>query len=266
MDEVVDAELKAIHDAAMSIYRREEAVQTANPASVHSITATKFLAKQAQLMADSALLLMADARQPLNVPFALFQTCVEAQARAIHIITATGAKREAFAGEFVKLIQIRHEYYTKCATQLEKDRTFAESQPCDRQDFDVMKSYLRRTDTSNLAKIRKLYDKISFKWNYDAVTKQDQLPGPASLNHLVAPPLQLELHLAYLRSFSFMHSDPAALKRLVNPVILAHKLVLAEVISITCFFAALGKEDDQDLINIKMRAFRFDVNKKNASK
>ena len=63
-----------------------------------------------------------------------------------------------------------------------------------------------------------------------------------------------------------MHSDPAALKRLVNPVILAHKLVLAEVISITCFFAALGKEDDQDLINIKMRAFRFDVNKKNASK
>jgi hypothetical protein len=258
-NEVVDSELKAIHNAAMSICNREEAVLTANPTSVHSVTATKLLARQTKLITDSALLLMEDARQPLNVLFALLRTCLEGQARAIHITSATGTEREKLAGEFVQLMQIHHEYYSKCAIQLEKDATFTECQACDRPDFEVMKSYLRRTDTSNLKGIRKRYEKINLKWNYFAVTEQDQFQSPASLNPFVPPPLQLELHLAYLRSCSFMYSDPAALKRLITPVILAHKLVIAEVISISCFFAALGKEDDQDLINIKTRAFNFEV-------
>ena len=265
-NEVVGAELKAIHNGAMSLYNREEAILTATPPVVDSVNATKFLAGRAKLLADSALLLMEAPQQPLNVPFALLRTCLEAQARAVHIATATGAEREKLAGEFLQLIRIHHEYYTKCAIQMEKDMTFTECQPCDRQDFEVMQSYLRRTDTSDLKKIKKRYDQLNLKWDHGAVAEQIQLQSKAPLNLAAPPPLQRELHLAYLRSCSFMYSDPAILKQLITPAIVAHKLVLAEVISIFCFFTALGKEGDQDLLNIKTSAFNFDVNKKTLSK
>ena len=94
MNDAVDQELKSIHHAALLIYNRETLHIRSNPTSVHSINATNFLAGQATIFADAALLLMEDARQPLNVPAALLRTCLEAQARANHIIAAKGKARE----------------------------------------------------------------------------------------------------------------------------------------------------------------------------
>jgi hypothetical protein len=39
-----------------------------------------------------------------------------------------------------------------------------------------------------------------------------------------------------------------------------YTLVLAEIVAVLCFFIALGKESDQDLVNIKKAIIAFDVN------
>ena len=266
MNEAVDPELKAIHHAVMNIYNRETAILLAKPNSLNSINATNFLAGQATIFADSALFLLEDYRQPLNVPCALLRTCLEAQARANHIIAASGSKRESLANEFVKLTHISHEFYEKRVNEVSKEMIPDESKllPRDRAYFAALKTHLWNTDTSNLKTLKKEYDEINRKWNYGAVTEREKFGDPASLRRSEAQPLQPGLHLAYLQCCAFVHSDPAALKHqhLLTPVGVAHTLVLAEVISVLCFFVALGKEKDLDLINVKKRIIAFDINER----
>ena len=249
MNEAVDPELKAIHHAVMNIYNRETAILLAKPNSLNSINATNFLAGQATIFADSALFLLEDYRQPLNVPCALLRTCLEAQARANHIIAASG-----------------HEFYEKRVNEVSKEMIPDESKllPRDRAYFAALKTHLWNTDTSNLKTLKKEYDEINRKWNYGAVTEREKFGDPASLRRSEAQPLQPGLHLAYLQCCAFVHSDPAALKHqhLLTPVGVAHTLVLAEVISVLCFFVALGKEKDLDLINVKKRIIAFDINER----
>jgi hypothetical protein len=80
MNSPVDTELREIHITAMNLYNRETAHLQSNPTSIVSINAVNFLASQATTFADTALFLMEDTRQPLNVPAALLRTCLEAQA------------------------------------------------------------------------------------------------------------------------------------------------------------------------------------------
>ncbi len=265
-NEAVDPELKAIHFAAMSLYNRETAILQANRTSIDSINAINFLTGQATIFADSALFLMEDVRQPLNVPCALLRTCLEAQARANHIIAANGAKRENLAHELVELMHVSHEYYEKRVIQMGKNMIPNESKllPRDRPYFAPLKKYLWKTDTSNLKKLKKQYDDINRKWNYGTVIERAKFGDPASLNRSEAQPLQPGLYLVYLQCCAFVHSDPASLKhqQLLTPVSVVHTIVLAEVISIFCFFVALGKEMDQDIINVKKRIIAFDVNEK----
>src|SRR5271154_3995964 len=111
MNPDIDPEHRAIHFDVLNIYNRETTLIRSKPTSVDSINATNFLAGQATIFADAALVLMEDARQPLNVPAALLRTCLEAQARCNHIIGAVGQERENRASELVQLMHCGHEYY-----------------------------------------------------------------------------------------------------------------------------------------------------------
>src|SRR5580700_4020204 len=108
INDAIDPELNAAHHALLSIYNRETIAIKKNPTSFVSINATHFLAGQATIFADAALILMLDGRQPLNAPVALLRTCLEAQARANHIIAAAGQVRESRAAEFEELMQLGH--------------------------------------------------------------------------------------------------------------------------------------------------------------
>jgi hypothetical protein len=266
MNRGVDPEHRAIHLEALNVYNRETTIIRSNPTSVGSINATNFLAGQATMFADAALILMEDSRQPLNVPAALLRTCLEAQARANHIIAAKGKERERLASELMQLMYIGHDYYEKSAIQLMKDSVPDESKLLlrDRPYFPSMKFILGKVDTSNLETLKKQYKQISGNWTYGKVVERDKFGDPTSLSRSEAQPLQPVLNLTYMQCCAFVHCDPASIKhgQILTAVGVAHALVLAEVIALLSFFVALGKERDQDLVNIKKRIIAFDVNEK----
>jgi hypothetical protein len=168
MNPDIDPEYRAIHLEVLNIYNRETNIIRSKPTSVDSINATNFLAGQATIFADAALVLMEDARQPLNVPAALLRTCLEAQARANHIIAAKGEEREKRAKELVQLMHVGHDYYVKLTIQMMKDFIPDETNllPRDRPYFPAMKSILGKIDTSDLEALKKQYKQISGNWTY----------------------------------------------------------------------------------------------------
>ncbi len=264
--EPVDFELKEIHQAAITLYNRETTILQSKPTSLDSINATNFLAGQAIKFGDAALILMEDLTQPLDVPNALLRTCLEAQARANHIIAVTSKDRESRANELIQLMDKGHDYYEKQCIQLSKEMLSDESKlmPRDRPYLASLKSVLWKTDTTNLKKLKKQYEELNRKWSYGKVVDKDKFSDPASLKRSEAQPLQPGLHLAYLQSCAFVHSDPASIKhaQLVTKVGVTHTIVLAEVIAIACFFLALGKEKDPNLVEVKRRLIAFDINER----
>jgi hypothetical protein len=84
------------------------------------------------------------------------------------------------------------------------------------------------------------------------------------LNRSEAQRLQPELYLRYVNLCAFVHSDPAsaALASNISPLSVTYTAVMAQIIGVLCFFTALGKEKDLDLINLKKRFIAFDVNEK----
>jgi len=153
----------------------------------------------------------------------------------------------------------------KSAIQQMKDYIPDESKllPRDRPYFPAMKS-MGKADTSNLAALKKTYKQISNNWTYGKVIERDKFGDAKSSSRSEAQPLQPMLDLAYMQCCAFVHSDPASIKhaQLITAVGIAHTLVLTEIIAILCFYTALGKERDQDLVNIKKRIIAFDVNEK----
>ena len=67
-----------------------------------------------------------------------------------------------------------------------------------------------------------------------------------------------------MQSCAYVHCDPTSIKhgQILTTVGLAHALVLTEIIAVMSFLTALGKEKDQDFVNIKMRFKALDVNEK----
>ena len=266
MNEAVDPEIRAIYHEALNIYNRETIIIRSKPTSVDSINATNFLAEQAVIFADAVLFFMEDAKQPIDIPAALLRTCLEAQAKANHIIAVTGKERERRANEFVQLMFVGPDHYEKTAIQLMKYSIADESKllPRDRPYFPAMKSVMGKTDTSNLKALKDQKEKISQNWGYGKVVERSKFGDPESLNRSEAQPLQPALNLAYMQTCAFVHCDPASRKyrQTLTKVGVAYTAVLTEVIAILSFFVALGKEVDQDLVNIKKRIKAFDVNEK----
>jgi hypothetical protein len=264
MNPEIASEQREIHLEILNLYNRETGRIQANPTAIASINATNFLAGQATIFADAALVLMEDVRQPLNVPAALVRTCLEAQARANHIIAAKGDDRETLARELIDLMNISHAFYEKTAIQMMKDSMSDESKalPRDRAYFPAMKSVLGIVDTSNLESLKKQYEKISKNWTYSNVIGRKKFKDQIFLNRSEAQPLQPALDLIYTQACAFVHCDPASIKhgQILSVPGLAHALVLSELIAVMCFFTALGKEKDQDFINIKIRFNAVDVN------
>ena len=262
MTDIVDPQLKAFHQALLSIYNRETERVRATPTSLASVNATNFLAGQAVAFADAALFLMEDARQPLDVPVALLRTCLEAQARANHITAVIGTERENRASELVRLMELGHEYYEKLAIKSYKDTDESQYLARDRAYLPAMKRLLGKTDTSDLKALKKQLDPLNQRWTYGRVVERDKFGDPKSLNRSEAQRLQPALDLSYMQCCAFVHADPASLrhKQLLTKIGVTYTLVLAEIITVLCFFIALGKEGDQDLVNIKMAIIAFDVN------
>ena len=266
MNTVVDTELKAIHNAALNLYNRETLLTKSHPTSTVSINATNFLAGQANVFADSALFLMEDPRQPLNPAAALLRTCLEAQARANHIIAVAGEEREQRANEFLKLMNVGYEYYETMAIQMTKDFAPDASKTLPR-DLPYLPAIIRLvegTDTSNLNALEKQYNQMNGNWSYVKVIGREKFPDPTWQNRSEAQRLQPEFYLRYVQLCAFVHSNPASLKLapLFTPLSVAYIAVMAEVAAILCFFVALGKEKDQDLLNLKKSLIAFPINEK----
>jgi hypothetical protein len=266
MKEPVDAELKQLHHEIMAVYNRETLAVHATPTAVASINTTNYLAGQAFKFGDAALILLEDERQPLDVPAALLRTCLEAQARANHIISVTGNSREERAGELVRLMDKSHDYYEKQCIQLSKDAIPDESKllPRDRPYFAAMKNFLLNVNTSDLKKLKKEYEELNRKWGYSKVIEKDKFNDPIAMKRSEAQPLQPMLHLVYMESCAFIHTDPAAIKhgQQMTKTGLVHTIVLVEAIAMLCFLTALNKANDPEFLNLKKRIIGFDINEK----
>jgi hypothetical protein len=262
----VNPELKSIHQAVLDLYNRETKAIKACPTSVVSINATHFLAGQAANFADGALILMEDARQPLNVPVALLRTCLEAQARANHIIAVTGKDREDRASELIQLMHLGYDYYVVRVIQSFKDLSSDESNflPRDRAYLPALKATLGKKDTSTLKTLKKRCDQMSRKWAYGKVVEREKFRDPKALSRSEAQRFQPSLDLTYMQCCAFVHSDPASLNhgQLLTKIGVTYHIVLAELIAILSFFLALGKAEDQDLLSLKTRLMTFDINEK----
>jgi hypothetical protein len=266
INDAIDPELNAAHHALLSIYNRETIAVKKNPTSVVSINATHFLAGQVTIFADAALILMLDGRQPLNAPVALLRTCLEAQARANHIIAAAGQVRESRAAEFEELMQLGHKSYEASVIKLYQDFSHDESkfQPRDRPYLPALKSAFGKVDTSKAKASEKRYRELSRNWTYGKVVERDKFGDSRASTRSEAQPLQPGLNLMYIQCCAFVHSDPASIAhvQLLSKIDVTFTLVLTELISVMCLFTPLGKEKDQDLLNIKRTIMAYDINER----
>ena len=263
MNTVVDPELKAIHNAALKLYNREKLVIKSHPPSTASINATNFLADQAILFADAALYLMEDVSRPINAAAALLRTCLEAQARANHIVAMAEQERERLANEFLQLMTVGHDYFETLAKQMTKDFTpdVFNTLPRDLPYLAALKPLVEKCDTSNLEALKSQYATLRRNWNYDRIIGRGRL-DPAWQNRSDAQRLQQELDYRYVTMCAFVHSDPASLKLAPTRLSVSYVAVLAEVVTVSCFFVALGKAKDQDLLNPTKSLRAFNVNEK----
>jgi hypothetical protein len=231
-----------------------------------SINATNFLAGQCVMFADSALFLMEDTRQPISAPVALLRTCLEAQARCNHIIAAQGQAREATAGELIQLMDLGHEYYEMKVVALSKEMVGDPTKllPRDRAYFPALKSLHATTDTSKLKGLKKAYDELSRKWSYSKVVERERFKDPNVLKRSEAQPIQPALDLTYVQCCAFVHCDPASIRHQnrLTRIGVTHTLVLSEIVAVMCFFVALGKGQDVELLALKRAIINFDVNER----
>lgn len=262
MNDEVDPQLRALHHGLITIYNRETKNIRAKPTSVASINATNFMAGQAVTFADAALFMLEDLRQPLDVPVAMLRTCLEAQARANHIIAAGDKEREDRAGELLRLMEIGHVYSEKLVIQSFKDIDQSQYLARDKAYVPAMKKLLGNVDTSDLKTLKKELDQLGKRWSYGKVVDRDRFGDPQSLKRSEAQRIQPALYLSYVQCCSFVHADPVSLrhKQFLTKIGVTFNLVLAELVAVLCFFVALEKETDQDLVNIKKAVIAFDVN------
>jgi hypothetical protein len=270
MNSPVNTQLKEIHIAALNLYNRETAHLQSNPTSIVSINAVNFLAGQATTFADSALFLMEDARQQLNAPAALLRTCLEAQARANHIIAVAGREREQKANELLQLMNVGHDYYVTMSIQMTKDFApdASNSLPRNLPYLPHIKRLTDSIDTSKLKALEKQYKLLGQNWSYSKVIGRKELLDPVWQNRSEAQRLQPALYVRYIQLCAFVHSDPASLKLapLLTPLSVVYTAVMAEIAAVLCFFVALGKEKDPDLLNLKKDFITFDVIEKTLPK
>lgn len=259
----VDPELREIHHLVLALYNRETAIIRANPASKASVNVISFLSNQAVIFADAALVMLEDDRQPINVPAASVRTCLEAQARANHVIAAKGKEREKRAGELELLMKIGHQYYELLGIKMAKDfaPNSSNSQPRDLPYVPHIQKLFKNTDTSELAKLEKQYKELNREWGYTKIVGRDKFSDKMWMSRSEAQLLQPELYLRYTWLCAFVHCDPASIRLapVLTPLSLAYTAVMAEIAAVQCFFVALGKENDQGLVNLKKRFIAFDV-------
>jgi hypothetical protein len=259
----VDAELRTIHLSILNLYNRETQAIKSQPTSKSSVNVVNFLAGQAVMFADSALILLEDSRQPVNVPAASVRTCLEAQARANHIIAAKGKERERLAAELELLMKIGHEYYELMGIKMAKvmSPNSGNSQPRDLPYVPHIQKLFKDTDTSKVSKLEKQYRELSRNWGYTKIVGKDKFFDKTWMSRSEAQQLQGELYLRYTWMCAFVHCDPTSIRLtpILTPLSVAYTAVMAEITALLCFFIALGKEQDPDFVAVKKQFIAFDV-------
>ena len=164
---VHDPQLLAIYCDSVNLYNRETSIIRGNPTACASINATNFLACYAIRFADAALFLMEDVHQPLTPAAALLRTCLEAQARANHIVAASGEEREKLAREFLELMTLGYNYNEAVAFQMQKEIAGDASKfpTRDQPIIAAIMPHLENIDTSNVDALRKQYEDSRNKWS-----------------------------------------------------------------------------------------------------
>jgi hypothetical protein len=266
MNTVHDPEILRLHIAALNLYNRETTFIQSNPISTASIHATNFLADQAILFADAALYLMEDNKQRLLPAAALLRTCLEAQARSNHIIALVGDEREQRANEFLKLMKVGYDYYRVMVRQKIKDLVpdASNSLPRDLPYLTTIKPLVDKCDTSNMKALKSQYKQAGGNWTYGKVIGREKLTDQIWQNRSEAQRLQSGFDRIYTMCCAFVHSDPTSLKleSFLTSDKLAYIAVAAEVAAVLCFFVALGKEKDQDFLNLKKSLIAFNIYEK----
>jgi hypothetical protein len=259
----LDPQLIEIFDAAVDLYNRETKLLESATESSASINATHFLARQAFQFATAALSLMEDARQPLFPAAALLRTCLEAQARANHIVAATGEDREKLATEFFDMLTAGRDYYEVLTADWYKK--FGSEVPAllskDKRILEAIQAKIEKIDTSQLKNLRAKHQKLSSEWSYATVIGRDKMTDPNWQMRTGPQGIQPSLYLHYVQYCSFVHCDPTSLRfeGKLNVLAEGHCAVLAAFSALTSFMTALGKCADPKFQEIRKAMVAFSV-------
>ncbi|MGD0652008.1 MAG: hypothetical protein ABSA97_12885 [Verrucomicrobiia bacterium] len=257
----LDPQLVRIYEAAVDLYNRQNKAVASLTETSASINATHFLTRQTIVFATAALRHMEDAHQPLMPAVALLRTCLEAQARANHIVAATGVERERLANQFIDMMAAGYDYYRMMITKVNKDDAadIADLPSKAQAIFAAIKPMVENVDTSTVGALEDRYKDLLKKWTYNNVIGKKSLNDPKWKNRTQVQRLQSGLHVIYVKCCAFVHSDPTSMKLEKELSLLeeSHTAVLAIISAINSFFIALGKEDDAALqeLNAAMVAF-----------
>jgi hypothetical protein len=259
----LDPQLLEIFEAVVNLYNRENKLLESATESSASINATHFLVRQAIMFADAALFLMQDENQSLIPAAALLRTCLEAQARANHILGSTGEEREKLAAEFLDMMTTGDAYYRLLLAEWFKNweadvaKTLSNYEPV----LATIRERAGKVDTSPLKELRKKYQGLGRKWGYATVIGRDKLTDPEWQKRTGPQGIQPSLYLLYTQYCSFVHSDPTSLKHesKLNVLSEGHAAVLAAYSALTSFMTALGKAADADYQKIRQAMIAFQL-------
>jgi hypothetical protein len=251
----LDPQLLEIFSAAANLYNREAMQVQSPPNPSASVNAMFFLANQAVLFADAALFILRDEAQPLIPVAALLRTCLEAQARANHIVALVGDQRETRAKEFIGFMKVGEDYFETMLGQTNKDFPPDLSICSDkaRPILEALKPHWEAIKISDLKKLKKQQKDLNKNWSYGEVIGRAKFSDANWQKRTEAQTLQPSLYLAYIQACSFVHCDPASLKfqTSLTRLDIAFTAVVAEVIALLSLFDALGKSKDAELLRIK---------------
>ena len=260
----LDAKLLAFYRSSLTLYNRE--VQMVDSAGVRqaSVRATGFLARHTFAFADGAILLAAqDCLMPAT---ALLRTCLEAQARANHIVAAKDEEREQRATDYLQLMKLGRDYCVLRIAQTAKD--FPVDAPGlseeEQRQFQQIRSHFHRMDTTELPDVKDQYENLNREWSYGKVVGPRQFKDLNWQNRTPMQKMQPALHLQYLDCCAFVHADPTAhvLEKSITVLTVTYSTIACLVSALTSFFEAIGKSKDTELSGLVDALSRYPLNSK----
>lgn len=213
-----------------------------------SVQATAFLVRHTFTFADAALILIADG-QPLPAS-ALIRTCIEAQARANHIVSFTGEEREKTAREFLRLFEVGKRYFTGLSTKAARDQLdpsllVGRSQ----EELEGIRQMVVDFDEAAFKSAFDEYGELNRAWSYSKIIGTKSFKDPNWNKRTAVQILQQVLHLSYVESCFAVHPHPmsVATEKLVTAKKITRDAAVTAICVVTCYLTAAGLHDRTNL-------------------